>query len=366
MKSRSDATEVNLDSLLDTVTNVVGILVLVLVLLTLNIQKTVERIREEDPSQFGVSEEMLAEIQQQSEQQREIIKELQVEVFGLDVRLEQDREAIKEQQQILEELQEVPDIEPVDLKELKKVVAERKKKQEELQKELTKIDEEIAAIEGELGETPEMTAPPPQIVRLPNPRPAPKGASEIRFLCREGRVMFFDPEQLRERVQKQVEFLLKGLLAKAGPDGEIDCEKLVETYNKKAISDNDFRSRLAVENYNLVLIYEHRGTGETPDRLRQPSSRFRGVIQRMDPEKAYARFLVWPDSFDVYVQARALCDERGVLAGWEPYTENFEWKVSLGIRVNCVGKPKPKPPPAQPPTDKPKTAPPPPPSDTID
>ena len=47
MKSRSDATEVNLDSLLDTVTNVVGILVLVLVLLTLNIQKTVERIREE-------------------------------------------------------------------------------------------------------------------------------------------------------------------------------------------------------------------------------------------------------------------------------------------------------------------------------
>jgi hypothetical protein len=366
MKTRSAPTEMNLDSLLDTVTNVVGILVLVLVLITLNIQRTVERIREEDPSQLGVTEEMLEEIVQRSEQQREIIKELQVEVFGLDVRLEQDRNEIREQQKILEELRDVPPIEPVDLKELERLVEERKKKQEELQKELTEIDEEIAAVEGELGETPEMEAPPPQIVRLPNPRPAPKEATEVRFMCREGRVIVFDPALFRDRVTKQIEYLMRPMLAKAGPGGEIDCQLLAEMYNKRAHSDQEFRSRLVVENFRLVLVYEHRGAGETPDRLRLPTSRFQRTIRAMDPEKSYARFLVWPDSFDVYVQARALCDARGLLAGWEPYTEDFDWKERLDIKVHCLGKPEPKPPPVRPPTDKPTPPRPPLPSDTID
>lgn len=346
---------------MDTVTNVVGILVLVLVLVTLNIQKNVERIREEDPSQFGVTEQMLEEIQQRAQEQREEIKELQVQVFGLDVRLEQDRKEIQEQQQQLEQLRrETPEVKPqVDLKELQKLADQQKQREKELQDQLARIDEEIAAVQADLGQTPEMTAPPPKIVRLPNPREAPQGAQPILFLCREGRVMVFDPEQLKERVKKRVEFLMKPLVARAGASGEIDCQKLVETYNKEALSDQEFRSRLVVENFNLVLVYEYRGAGETTDRLRSPSSRFQAAIRRMDPQKYYARFLVWPDSFDVYVEARTLCDERGVLAGWEPNTEDYQWKASLGIKVNCLGKP--KPPPVKPTPPKPEAGPPPPP-----
>lgn len=370
MKARSAPTELNLDSLMDTVTNVVGILVLVLVLVTLNIQKTVDRIREEDPSQFGVDEQMLTEIQQRAQEQREDIKELQIEVFGLDVRLEQDQQQIQDQQQQLEQLRrDMPEVKPqVDLQELQKLVEQRRQREQELQEQLVKIDEEIAAVQAELGQTPEMAAPPPKIVRLPNPREAPKGAQAILFFCREGRVLVFDPEQLRERVKKRVEFLMRPLLAKAGASGEIDCQKLVETYNKEALSDPEFRSRLVVENFNLVLVYEYRGGGETTDRLRNPSSRFQAAIRRLDPQKYYARFLVWPDSFDVYVEARALCDERGVLAGWEPNTEDFEWKISLGIKVDCLGKPKPPPPkPSPPQPDGPRPPPPPPlPSDVVD
>ncbi len=371
MKSRSAATDLNLDSLMDTITNVVGILVLILVMVTLNIKKTVERIREEDPSQFGVSEQMLAEIQQQAQQQRETIKELQVNAFGLDVQLEQDRTEIEQQKKQLEELRrDMPQVkpQPESVKDLQKLVEERKKKQEELQEELAKIDADLETVKAELGQTPDMAAPPPKIVRLPNPRDAPKGAQPILFVCREGRLMFFDPEELKERVKKRVQFLLRPLVAKAGEGGEIDCEKLVATYNKDALSDQEFRTRLVVENFNLVLIYEYRGSGEAPDRLRNPSSRFQAVIRRVDPQKNYARFLVWPDSFDVYVEARNVCDQRGVLAGWEPYTEDYQWKVSLGIAVTCQGKPKPPP---KPPVDKtapaPPSPPPPPlPNDVVD
>jgi hypothetical protein len=88
----------------------------------------------------------------------------------------------------------------------------------------------------------------------------------------------------------------------------------------------------------------------------------------MDPQKSYARFLVWPDSFDVYVEARSLCDERGVLAGWEPNTEDYQWKVPLGIKVSCLGKPEPPPakPPAKPADGPPPPPPPPLPSDAVD
>ncbi|NLF67437.1 MAG: hypothetical protein GX575_00135 [Candidatus Anammoximicrobium sp.] len=371
MKSRAEATELNLDSLMDTVTNVVGILVLILVMVTLNIKKAVDRIREEDPSQFGVTEAMLAEIQQQAQDQQVTIQELKIRAFGLDAQLEQDRTEIREQQRQVEELRRIvpPDKPKADLlKEVRKQVEERKKKQEQLQEQLAKIDAELDAVRGELGQTPEMAPKAPKIARLPNPRDAPKGAKPVLFICREGRLMFFDPEDLRERVQKRVQFLLRSLLAKAGPGGEIDCEKLVESYNKDALSDQEFRSRLVVENFNLVLIYEYKGAGESPDRLRNPASRFQSVIRRLDPQKNYARFLVWPDSFDVYVEARTICDERGVLAGWEPYSESYQWKVSLGITVACRGKPKPPPKPAPSKTDprKPAVPPPPLPSDAVD
>lgn len=371
MKSRSAATELNLDSLMDTITNVVGILVLVLMMVTLNIGKTVERIRQEDPSQFGVSVEMLAEIQQEAQQQRDTVQELQIRAFGVDVRLEQDRTEIEQQQKRLEEIRrDLPRDKPQTelVKDLQKVVEQRKQKQKQLDEQLAKIDAELASVRAELGKTPERKAAAPKIVRLPNPRDAPKGSQPILFICRAGRLMFFDPEDLRERVKKRVQYLMRPLLAKAGASGEIDCGKLVETYNKEAVSDQEFRTRLVVENFNLVLIYEYKGAGETPDRLRNPSSRFQSIVRRMDAQKNYARFLVWQDSFDVYVEARHVCDERGVLAGWEPYTENYQWKVSLGLAVACQGKPKPPPKPAADKTAPQPPSPPPPPlpNDVVD
>lgn len=359
MKARSEATELNLDSLMDTITNVVGILVLILVLVTLNIKKSVDRIREEDPSQFGISKVQLAEIQEMAKQHRQLIEQLEIQTEDLDIEMEQDEAEIVEQQEVIEELSQEP---PPDIETL---AMEQKKKEEELEE----IKKELASVEGELGETRDMTAPPPKIVRLPNPRNAPEGAEPILFLCREGRLMVFDPEGLKSRVEKRVGYLMRPLVSKATSDGEIDCQKLVASYNKNPLDDDQFRTKLVIQNYRLVLIYEHKGAGETPERLRGSSSRFQASVRRMGTQNNYARFLVWPDSFDVYVEARSICDERGVLAGWQPCTEDYQWKITLGIKVTCEGKPKPKP---KPPPDKsaPKkpAAPPPPPlpNDVID
>ena len=61
----------NLDSLLDTLTNVVGVLVMVLMLTTLNVKAAVERILDLDPTQLAISESDLDRTRRQAEELRQ-------------------------------------------------------------------------------------------------------------------------------------------------------------------------------------------------------------------------------------------------------------------------------------------------------
>ena len=54
----------------------------------------------------------------------------------------------------------------------------------------------------------------------------------------------------------------------------------------------------------------------------------------MDPETEYARFLVWPDSFDVYLAAREITEELNVAAGWELRNQEHAFQRPLVLRAN--------------------------------
>ena len=373
-KRRASGADMNLDSLLDTLTNVVGVLVLVLLLVSLNVREAVERILEVNPDQLGISAVQLAAAQKQAAdlaRQRANLAQL-----ASPEQLAADEREVVELRQRVESLRrgEVPQpIPPEKLDELRKKIEAETKKSEELARQVAGTDADLQTLKGQLDQTQPVAAPPAKIVRLPNPREAPRDAKPLLVVCRDGRVAAFDPEELRESARKRAQFLLAPLQKKAGPDGEIDCQKFVEQFNKSAaVGSAGYRARLAVENFNLVLIYEPRGTaGETAKQVVNSNSELRRVLKRLDPQGFYVRFLVWSDSFDAYVAARTVCDELKVLAGWEPYNADFQWKIGLGIAVKCAGQP--KPPPAPPPAKKEPTpsgppAPPPPPlpNDVVD
>jgi hypothetical protein len=363
-KRRSSGADMNLDSLLDTLTNVVGVLVLVLLLVSLNVREAVERILEFNPDQLGISASDLAGVQKQAadlaRQREELAQLASPEQVTAD---EQEVIALRQQIDKLNSGQAPEPIPPEKLEELRKKVADDAKKSQELAKQVANMDADLQKLKGQLDQTQPVAAPPAKIVSLPNPREAPKDAKPLLVICRDERVAAFDPDALRESAKKRAQFLLTPLQKKAGPDGAIDCQKFVDQFNKaSSVSSEGYRARLAVENFNLVLIYEPRGTaGETAKQVVNAGSELRRVLKRLDPQKFYIRFLVWSDSFDAYVAARAVCDELNVLAGWEPYNADFQWKIGLGIAVNCEGKP--KPPPAPPPakTDPGQPVPPPPP-----
>ena len=370
MKRRASGGEMNLDSLLDTLTNVVGVLVMVLMLVSLNVQKAVERIREIDPSQLGISEAELAKLRAQAAQvtaKRSSLEE-KADAAAL-AQAKQELVAALDRMNVLRlSPATAPPPATFKIEDIRKDAEQKGKQAADLARQLTDAEKELARLKALLAETPELgPAPEAKLVSLPNPREAPAGAKQNLFICRGGKVMAFDPNDLRSRAKKRAEAMLKPLRLRAGPNGSIDCEKFITQFNNAgSISDAAAKMRLGVENFNLYIYYEYKSSGETARQLAAQNSDFRRAIRQLDPAKNYATFLVWNDSFETYVEARRICDEMGLLAGWTPLAEDYVYKVGLGISVPCEGRPPPPKPSTTPAPSGPSAAPPPVPNDVVD
>jgi hypothetical protein len=123
---------------------------------------------------------------------------------------------------------------------------------------------------------------------------------------------------------------------------------------------------MQIVNYTPYLVFEYLGGGEDVTEIAAKSSKYQIGLRRLNSQTQYVKFFVWSDSFDAYVQARRVCDEHGLLAGWQPYDESYQWRTSLGLPVKIQGKPKPPPRKPRPPGEKPPPPPKPLPNDQID
>jgi hypothetical protein len=373
-RRRASGNAMNLDSLLDTLTNVVGVLVLMLMVVSLNVREAVERILDINPEQLGISAADLAAAQRQAADVAQQLASLKTKADSQQA--ETDRRELRSLAEQVQKLQQVPKPEPIPpekAEELRNQNATAAKKVSDLSTEVTQLEEELQRLKGQLDATPAVAVPPPKTVPLPNPREAPKDAKPVQVICRDGRTAVFDPDELQASAKKRVAYLLRPMQVKAGPNGEIDCQKLVDQFHKSGnVTSGPYRARLSVENFQLMLTYELRGTsGETAAQVVARNSDLRRLLRRVDPQKYYVQFLVWSDSFDAYVAARSVCDELNLAAGWIPLNADHQWKTGLGIAVVCQGKPKPPPPPPTPPPNPnqppaPTTPPPPLPNDVVD
>jgi hypothetical protein len=362
MARKGQASELNLDSLMDALTNVVGILVIVLVLTSLDVSSAVNRIKRVRPEDFIITEEDLDQARAELSSQTRLFQSLQ-QKSGFNADLAELAEIQEEIARLKALLAADPDAK---LDEVLELISELKKTKAERNQTLVARQERLQELKSLLEDTPMRRAPPPKVVRVPNPRAAPKDIEPVMVFCRQGNVLHFDPATLKEKAQKRAEYVLRPLLNRAGPRGEIDGAALVSAFNKFRVDDNNFRVKMQIANYTPRLQFEYLGGGEDPEEIAAKSSKYQVGLRRLDPQKQYVKFYVWSDSFDAYVQARRICDELGLLAGWQPYGETYEWETSLDIPVKIAGKPKPPPPQPRPPGETPPPPPKPLPNDQID
>ena len=324
----------SLDSLLDTMTNVVGILVIVLVVAQLNVQSTVNRIRENLPE---VSTDQLA-------QQEKSVRQLQAQLVAMtdgnrdaarQVELEQKRLGILQKEAKDLQTQTRVAAKPNNPGALETRLAALKKDHDYRDALADEIKTYITELEQKVTDTPLPQAAPARKVRLPNPRPAPEGATEFLFLCKGNRVIPVDRQTIFEATRRKIYRLGRAVWhgsspKKPGRPEEIifDPRKLKTAFDKTPFMSRLFHIKMRPREELTVMqieLHVRENAGETREQIVAGRSAFQSRLYQMKQEKQYAMFVVWPDSFEVYEAARAICDFRKIPAGWRP----MPWSVQV-------------------------------------
>lgn len=381
MRPRRKQAGGSLDSLLDTMTNVVGILVIVLVVTQLGVRDAVNRISYSD----AVDPEVLAAKQQEADaaererKEKELLRDSTRQKDQQEVRgklgkihleltnLEADLVGLKTSRQTKEADAKAAE------EDAQKLLDEQEKAVQALKRQIAAAEAVVAKLEAQLEDTPQREVRPPEIVQLPNPRSAPEGAQPITFYCRKGRIAFLDAAEAQNRAVRWT--MLKIAQRRLGnPAKGVECEKLFADFNRERFRDRQYNFDWKLEargRYPYLVYIERENFGETADEIKQPRSDFRELIARFNPRAHYVQFLVWSDSFDEYMAARQIVSEAGFPAGWQPQTRQDEYRERLQSNLRCGPPPPPKPQPVPKPGEKPppKPAPQPPrqfPDDVID
>jgi len=182
-------------ALMDTMTNVVGVLIIVLVMVGLSVASAVKKVLSDLPP---VTKEELQQIQEQVKQLPEKIDPVKLE--------EQQKQAEAELKRVIEELKTVDtsDLQSkmkfMDLEAFQKQLDQRKKDRETSKAETDKILAEVERLKALLDQTPIYKPPPPTYVRLPNPRAYPEKPNETRILVAKQGVLSFNQAKFMQPI----------------------------------------------------------------------------------------------------------------------------------------------------------------------
>ncbi len=361
----------SLDSLLDTMTNVVGILVIVLVVTQLGVGEAVRKISEK----ADLSPERLAQLEKDrlASNVERFTLEKELEAIKSPNRVAALREELEKQIRDAEfnvgalnqRRQRLQDEISRQIDAAEKLKAEQAKELADLEKKQRELEEQVAELRARLSSTPLPEAPPPKVVHLPNPRPAPKGAKPVSFLCREGRVMLINIEGAQATAsQWTANYISKERL---DLKKRSDCDRLFAAFKRADFDDRHFTLELAAPNDYIDIVFVRKANaGESVTQIEHERSIYRQRLRSLSSTKYYARFIVWSDSFEAYLKAREIAESYGLLAGWQPISRTDEYSVRMSGNVRCGPPPPPPPKPTTPPKPQPEQSPRERPIDTID
>ncbi len=371
-----DNDEGSMDALLDTMMNVVGILIIVLVVTQLGVGDAVKRIGKTiavDRKTLDEAKTKLAALEPHRDRLRAALQMVKIgDVKDYDQQLKTVREQIRQRQQQLDQLLVRQKEEQQRLANTKqraaavtKQIKEDKATREKLQKEIVASQEMEARLKAILADTSPRAQLPPVQVTLPNPRPAPEGASQLTFIASNNLLYPLNLEKFRaDGQQAGLRLIQTQRLALYLPVTQTqkllyvkETERFVQEFNKRPLQDQYFKAEMVAGGaYPRLIFHPIEGRGFNEKSVAGARSRFRQQLARIDRRKYFIRFYVCSDSFDVYVTARRFASELGLLAGWEPVSTDWAYSAGLGgpIRLGRPPKPKPVPPPDAQPKPKPK------------
>lgn len=195
-------------ALMDTMTNVVGVLIIVLVMVGLSVANIVKTVLSDLPP---VTPEELARLKEEAKKMPK--QETPEEIQKKKEQLEVDLKKIIEQLKTVDTSDLQSKMKFMDLDVFKKQLEDKHKERDLTKAETDKMLAELERLKALLDQTPVFKPPPPTYVRLPNPRPYPEKPVETRVLVAKQGILTFNQSQFlkpimegMDKVRSQLEY----------------------------------------------------------------------------------------------------------------------------------------------------------------
>ena len=320
----------NLDPLVDTLSNVVGILIVVVALTQLQVGSALDRLIELDAMQSGVESHVAPDLEERVAEASKQLAEAAPRREAIRTRHDGAlSDAIAEVERTIADLQSQPaGAEPIEPTEFAALEARVEARSAELGERRQAV-EQRTEYEDRLRNVPREL-----VARLPDPGIVT--GEEAWILCRYGRCVLTDRARLIETGSTAIGQALgiDGQLRQIRPD---EFESVAHHFRKRDIGVGDLRWRLETEPVPRARL-DWRSRDAGIDRTRLASSRaLQEWLGRRSPERDFIRFKVWNDSFETYLVARQVIESAGFRAGWDAFAQDQELELPV-----TFGRPPPR------------------------
>ena len=310
-KRHAEEQELPFVALMDTMTNVVGVLTIVLVMVGISLARSANRIISALPP---VTEEQLRALQAELDRTKVDQTKLKDPVKLDPAQLA----ALEKELAKLEQAPKAKDIPLVDLDALNKELVKRETELKQKKTEAGDLMTERDQLKTKLDTTPVYTAAPAKVVRLPVGRPIPEGAKIEPLVATKDGVYWLDIEGAKEAFLKEFKSSaireMKKDKIKKGKDTVFiyDAKLLASHFEKRKLTFNDFQLSVSFANWTASPIVKLVPRGK-------PSAADVSNVLRHVKEtpKAVVMFRVTADGFENYLALRERFDRLDVPAGWE-------------------------------------------------
>lgn len=273
-KQRSGNVELNFDGLTDSVTNLVGALILLVVLIIGITREAVSQPalrRNSRPGDAPVRQKSIRPLQNR-------VNLLRAQINGVDRNIDSLKRELK---QLSDEIDRL-------MKKANQIRPPRSTRQ-----------------------PPGKTNPPTRTARYRLPlRRIVTGKKVATFIVENGRVSYLDGAALNTQLRKAV----------GNRTGRIPLDF--------EVPGTDFRvrgtvtlvragNRIGLTNIALKVVRKANAPGEMPANALRPASRYQQALNAVSPNSYVIKFLVYPDSFEAFRQIRTAAFQRKFQVGWD-------------------------------------------------
>jgi len=349
-------------ALMDTMTNVVGVLTIVLVMMGISIAHAVKKVMSEIPPATAtqLAEAMALIAKSKTELAANQTKAATLSIIpstgNIDAELELLELKVKEENV---KLYDLPELE----KELTAKSDERSKKEAELSALITERDR----LKALLDTTPVPKVPESTVVRIPNSRDLPKDANIYYCYVRADQLYFVDLITAKEMVMAEFRREERNLInqrikvPRAKDRIIYDQMKVVNMFAGKPMGVRGQKIYVPLNKPWTglnVWIDLPKGNGDSSlVDMENPKGRFHALANKLSSyPKTVLMFEVNLDGFTTYLKAREIVDRYRIPCGWEINGSTSIW-APLEFEVNRLEEPPPPPPPVENPPPPPPPAP---------